>query len=339
MTSPRERTAKRALAESFKFLTAVELALGPSTVCQAWADAANQDELWRALYYQDFPAEPVLNAHSLMQPKDAYRLCFRKQSRLYSFSAPGNSIYIWNLHYRRVKVRSMPLPVFYQQGWKVLANGRLFVCGGIDVKGNAVKDVHTIDTENWTVEFLPPLPKARAAPGLGEFKAHIYVFGGIDIAKTTRSDRLDAAARKWSSLPSMPTPKHMFSITLFQQKFWLLAFDGVYIEEFDPVALTYRNLYVRVPYFTSVVAGFVYHDYVYYFGLDQYFRLQLDGEVVDGIAENYSKPVSLGYCVQTVLFQDHVFLLKQAHPMPKQVLTFHLQADLLVCMGSLSAPA
>lgn len=335
MTTVREGTAKRALAESFKYLTAVEIAFAPTRVSKAWADAARQDELWRWLYYTDFPAEPVLNAHSLMQPKDAYRLSYRKQARLYSFSAPGNSLYIYNLYHRRVTVKSLPLPVYYQQGWKVLSNGRLFVCGGINTQGNAVGDVHTIDTERWTVELFPHLPKARAAPGLGEFKEHVYVFGGIDVAKMSRSDRFEPAARRWTALPSMPTAKHMFSVVCYQQKFWLLAFDGVYIEEFDPVTLTYKNLYVRVPYFTSVVAAFAYRDYVFYFGLDQYYRLQPENGVVDGLALSYSAPSALGYCVQTAFFQGHVFLLKLEHPVPRHVLEFRLESELLMSMGRL----
>ena len=329
---------KRALAESFKYLTAVEIAVGLTGVSRAWGDAARQDELWRWLYYTDFPAEPVLNAHSLMQPKDAYRLSYRKQARLYSFSASGNSLYMYNLHHRRVAVRSLPLPVYYQQSWKVLSNGRLFVCGGINTQGNAMGDVHTIDTERWTVELFPHLPKARAAPGLGEFKEHVYVFGGIDIAKMSKSDRFDPAARRWTALPSMPTSKHMFSVVCYQQKFWLLAFDGVYIEEFDPVSLTYRNLYVRVPFFTSVVAAFTYHDYVLFFGLDHYYRLRPENGVVDGIAMPYSAPTALGYCVQTALFQGHVYLLKLEHPVPRHVLEFHIETDLLLSVGLLCAP-
>jgi hypothetical protein len=338
MTSPREGSAKRALAESFKYLTAVEIALGPTSVCKAWTQAAQQDELWRWLYYTDFPGDPVLSAHSLMQPKDAYRLSYRKQSRLYSFSAPGNSLYIYNLYHHRATVKAMPLPVYYQQGWKVLANGRLFVCGGINAQGDTMGDVYTIDTERWNVELFPQLPKSRAAPGLGEFKDHIYVFGGIDVAKMARSDRFDPAARRWTALPSMPTSKHMFSVVIYHQKFWLLAFDGVYIEEFDPVSLIYRNLYVRVPYFTSVVAAFAYHDYIYYFGLDHYYRLHLDKDVVDGIAQPYSTPRTLGYCVQTVIFQGHVFLLKHEHPVPRKVLEFQLETDLLVSVGVICSP-
>lgn len=119
------------------------------------------------------------------------------------------------------------LPTPRNSACSAVLDGQWHVIGGRTVEGGnlAVHEVFSPQTRKW--KTLAPLPKAQGGLTCAAYLGDIYVFGGEYFTEGggVYRDvwRYSPRKRTWSSVSTMPVPRHGLGSVVLDNKIWLIG--------------------------------------------------------------------------------------------------------------------
>ena len=98
-----------------------------------------------------------------------------------------------------------PVPAPEEEYWNAVANGKLYLMGGNQGGKNDRVLEYDLATDKWTTK--KPAPWSANHMALGEYRGHIFVFGGAtqeSQPNALKSWEYDPVADSWKELAPMP---------------------------------------------------------------------------------------------------------------------------------------
>jgi N-acetylneuraminic acid mutarotase len=107
-----------------------------------------------------------------------------------------------------------------------IINGKIFLIGGMDIKGNSLNLVEEYDPVNRTWTIRSPMPTKRVGADSVVFNNEIYVIGGrSENSVLSVVEKYNPATDKWTSLSGMPTAR--WNLMTEESGGKIYAFGGV----------------------------------------------------------------------------------------------------------------
>jgi N-acetylneuraminic acid mutarotase len=154
---------------------------------------------------------------------------------------------------RKTYSRLPPLPRRVDHPALVATGGNLYLIGGFhDGRPTADAFMYSTATGEWTT--LPSMPTPRGSPASAAIGEKIYVVGGVGNYLTEEAEPVatleiyDIATRRWSTGPTMPTPRHHAGAAVVGGEFYVVGGRGkddlslAAAERFDPVTNRWRSI-------------------------------------------------------------------------------------------------
>jgi len=225
--------SKRALIESFKYLSAAELLL-LTPICSFWHRLSQTEEIWAPLL-----GPAGLQYRGLMNPapsnQDVYKalhhkVCYAIRDRsLYRYVVPKNvwsvsPIHVdWDIHSATATI--------------LVPKDRLF---GVPPPG--ASDPFLLNTSDGSLERLPALSPPRQYPGICLYQGFVYAFAG---GRTKKCERFDLQSKRWRNLPDCLEELQAFNPVVTQKVIYLPNGSKDGIETFDPETQLFALLACR----------------------------------------------------------------------------------------------
>jgi hypothetical protein len=106
------------------------------------------------------------------------------------------------------------LPMARAAGAMVALDGRLYLAGGIDVRGDVARAMQVYDpaTDTWATADGPPTPREHLGGAVvdGRF---VTVGGRVYGAQVGAAEAFDPLTGSWEQLPELPTPRAGLGVT------------------------------------------------------------------------------------------------------------------------------
>lgn len=256
---------KRALIESFKYLSAKELLLVlPFTRSRLWHRLSQDEEIWGPLI-----GPAGLQYRGLVNPtpsnQDIYKalyhkVCYAIKHRcLYRYVVPKDT---WS---------SSPIDI----NWDIdpatatifIPKDRLF---GVPPPGSSYPFLLSISSGR--LERLPALSPPRQYPGICLYQGFVYAFAG---GRSKKCERFDLQSRHWSALPDCLEELQAFNPVVTPNLIYLPNGSKDGIETFDPETQIFTLLECRTG-MTNSASSIIIYNKLLILGMLGLFEVDID---------------------------------------------------------------
>jgi hypothetical protein len=214
------------------------------------AESANQQDL------NDLKNEVAETKHFLQENREALNQLQRNTlpTYIYGFERGSDQLFRTNLvtgEQSSHKVPSYKFKNFFC--WSEVPEGNLVITGGMDEYGSTVRDVVSIDVENFEFSALEGMLTPRRDHAALTHTQHVYVLGGHNGRRyLSECERYRWAEDHWEALPPLPTACIDMSGVVVENSLYALGgFDGTpldLVQRLNLGSLTWELMRLRLPY-------------------------------------------------------------------------------------------
>jgi hypothetical protein len=217
------------------------------------AESANQQDL------NDLKNEVAETKHFLQENRETLNQLQAPQLHqdtlpTYIYSFDKYQLFRTNLVTGEQSSHNVPSYTFKRFfSWSEVPEGNLVITGGMDEDGSTVRDVVSIDVENFEFSALEGMLTPRRDHAALTHTQHVYVLGGHNGRRyLSECERYRWAEDHWEALPPLPTACIDMSGVVVENSLYALGgFDGTpldLVQRLNLGSLTWELMRLRLPY-------------------------------------------------------------------------------------------